>query len=59
SLTPEEPDEKVKNLVPFLAYSANPVTLEHQRLGTYVLLYLAFFFVFAYLPKREYWKDVH
>ncbi|RTC13791.1 cytochrome c1, partial [Pseudomonas aeruginosa] len=26
---------------------------------TYVLLYLAFFFVFAYLLKREYWKDVH
>jgi cytochrome c1 len=24
-----------------------------------VLLYLAFFFVFAYLLKREYWKDVH
>jgi len=26
---------------------------------TYVLIYLAFFFVFAYLLKREYWKDVH
>ena len=52
-------DETIKNLVTFLAYSANPVKLEHQRIGTYVLLYLAFFFVFAYLLKREYWKDVH
>ena len=52
-------DEKVRNLVTFLAYSANPVKLQHQRIGTYVLLYLAFFFVFAYLLKREYWKDVH
>jgi ubiquinol-cytochrome c reductase cytochrome c1 subunit len=45
--------------VTFLAYSANPVKLESQRIGGYVLLYLAFFFVFAYLLKREYWKDVH
>ena len=59
SLTEAEFDEKVKNLVTFLAYSANPVKLESQRIGTYVLLYLAFLFVFAYLLKREYWKDVH
>ncbi|MBX5717923.1 cytochrome c1 [Pseudomonas aeruginosa] len=52
-------DEKVKNLVTFLAYSANPNKLASERIGTYVLLYLAFFFVFAYLLKREYWKDVH
>lgn len=58
-LSEEEFDEKVKNLVTFLAYSANPVKLKSQRIGTYVLLYLAFFFVFAYLLKREYWKDVH
>jgi len=59
TLTTEQFDEKVKNLVTFLAYSANPVKLESQRIGTYVLLFLAFFFVFAYLLKREYWKDVH
>ncbi|WP_028240312.1 cytochrome c1 [Stutzerimonas azotifigens] len=58
-LSEAEYDEKVKNLVTFLAYSANPVKLESQRIGTYVLLFLAFFFVFAYLLKREYWKDVH
>lgn len=59
TLTDEQFDEKVKNLVTFLAYSANPVKLESQRIGTYVLLFLAVFFVFAYLLKREYWKDVH
>lgn len=58
-LTEAEFDTKVQNLVTFLAYSANPVQLKSQRIGTYVLLYLAFFFVFAYLLKREYWKDVH
>lgn len=59
SLSEAEYDEKIKNLVTFLAYSANPVKLESQRIGTYVLLFLAVFFVFAYLLKREYWKDVH
>ncbi len=59
SLNEAEFDEKVKNLVTFLAYSANPVKLESQRIGIYTLLYLAFFLVFAYLLKREYWKDVH
>ncbi|MWV16525.1 cytochrome c1 [Pseudomonas sp. L-22-4S-12] len=58
-LTEAEFDQKIHNLVSFLAYSANPVKLESQRIGVYVLLYLAFFFVFAYLLKREYWKDVH
>lgn len=57
--TEAEFDETVKNLVTFLAYSANPVKLQSQRIGTYVLLFLAVFFVFAYLLKREYWKDVH
>ncbi|MCL7461509.1 cytochrome c1 [Pseudomonas sp. NW5] len=59
TLSEAEFDEKIKNLVTFLAYSANPVKLESQRIGVYVLLFLAFFFVFAYLLKREYWKDVH
>ncbi|NLZ78956.1 MAG: cytochrome c1, partial [Gammaproteobacteria bacterium] len=59
SLSEAEFDEKIKNLVTFLEYSANPVKLKSQRIGTYVLLFLAFFFVFAYFLKREYWKDVH
>lgn len=58
-LTEAEYDEKIKNLVTFLAYSANPVKLESQRIGVYVLLFLAVFFVVSYLLKREYWKDVH
>ena len=58
-LSPEAFDDKVRNLVTFLAYSADPNKLHMQRIGTYVLIYLAFFFVFAYLLKREYWKDVH
>lgn len=59
TMTEEEYDETVRNLVAFLAYSADPIKLERQRIGVYVLLYLAVLFVFAYLLKREYWRDVH
>ncbi|WP_437883462.1 cytochrome c1 [Pseudomonas sp. LRF_L74] len=58
-LSEAEFDEKVRNLVAFLAYSADPNKLNMQRIGSYVLIYLAIFFIFAYLLKREYWKDVH
>lgn len=59
TLTEDQFNEKVKNLVTFLAYSANPDKLQHQRIGTYVLLYLAVLFILACLLKREYWKDIH
>jgi ubiquinol-cytochrome c reductase cytochrome c1 subunit len=59
TLTQAQFDERVKNLVTFLAYSANPDKLQHQRIGTYVLLYLAVLFILAYLLKREFWKDIH
>jgi ubiquinol-cytochrome c reductase cytochrome b subunit len=45
--------------VNFLAYTAEPIKLERQRIGLYVMLFLAVFFVFASLLSREYWKDVH
>lgn len=59
SLSVEQFDETLRNLVTFLAYSADPLKLEHRRIGTWVLLYLAFFIVLAGLLKREYWKDIH
>jgi ubiquinol-cytochrome c reductase cytochrome c1 subunit len=58
-LTPAEYDGMIGDLVNFLAYTAEPMKLERQQLGIYVLLFLAVFFVLAYLLKKEYWKDVH
>lgn len=58
-LSPEEYDRVVYDLVNFLWYTAEPVRLERQTVGYYVLFFLAFFFVFAYLLDREYWRDVH
>ncbi len=59
SMTVEEFDTAMADLTSFLAYVAEPMALERKRMGIYVLLFLAFFGVFAYLLNREYWKDVH
>ncbi len=52
-------DQAVGDLVSFLAYSGEPSALKRQRMGVYVLFFIALFFVVAWLLNREYWKDVH
>ena len=59
TLTPEEYDQVVYDLSNFLYYIAEPVRLERQRIGVYVLLFLAFFYVLTYLLGREYTKEFH
>lgn len=59
SMTPAEFDQSVRDLVNFMAYIAEPIKLERQRIGWWVLGFLVILFVFAYLLKKEYWKDVH
>ncbi len=58
-MTPEEFDTAIYDLVNYMAYAAEPVAEKRKRIGVYVLLFIALFFVFAYLLNREYWKDVH
>jgi cytochrome c1 len=59
SLTPQEYDQVIYDLANFLYYTADPSRLERERIGIYVLLFLAFFFVFTWLLGREYTKDLH
>ncbi len=59
TLTPEAYDKAMTDLVNFLDYVGEPHKLERKRLGVWVLLFLVIFTFFAYLLKREYWKDVH
>ncbi|MBE8166779.1 MAG: cytochrome c1 [Shewanella sp.] len=59
TLTAEEYDETVRDITNFLAYSAEPVRLERESLGWYVLGFLFIFFIISYLLKKEYWRDVH
>lgn len=58
SLTAAEYDKLVYDLVNFLVYMAEPVALERQAIGWWVLLFLVIFFVPVYLLNKEYWKDV-
>ena len=57
-LSPEEYDQFVRDIVNFLAYVSEPMQLERQRLGIWVLAFLLVFGILAYLLKQEIWKDV-
>ena len=75
SISPEEFDKVVSDLVSFMVYAAEPVRLydensmlnkalgtelnQRQTIGVWCLIYLSVFFVFAVLLNREYWKDIH
>ncbi|MBK8817022.1 MAG: cytochrome c1 [Methylococcaceae bacterium] len=59
TMTEEEFDTMINDLVNFLVYVGEPVKLERERIGKYVLFYLFMFLLLAYLLKKEYWKDVH
>lgn len=51
-------DEAVRDIVAFMQYIAEPAVLIRQRLGIWVLLFLALFTFLAYLLYHEYWKDI-
>ncbi len=59
AMKPEEYDQFVRDIANFLDYAGEPVKEKRQSMGVYVMLFLLVFFVFAYLLKKEYWKDVH
>lgn len=59
SMTPEEYDQAVYDLVNFLEYTGEPMAQDRKRLGVYVLLFILLFGIFAYLLNREYWKEIH
>jgi ubiquinol-cytochrome c reductase cytochrome c1 subunit len=58
TLSAEEYDHFVRDTVNFLAYIGEPMQLERQRLGMWVLGFLLVFGILAYLLKQEIWKDV-
>lgn len=58
-LSEEEFHEAMGDIANFLTYAADPVRVERERLGVWVLLFLFILFWPAYFMKKEYWKDVH
>jgi ubiquinol-cytochrome c reductase cytochrome c1 subunit len=55
----EEFDQTARDISAFLEYVGEPAVLKRQKLGVWVILFLAFFTFLAWLLKREYWRDVH
>lgn len=59
SLTAEEYDQVAYDLANFMYYVGEPARIDRTRIGVYVLLFLAFFYVFTWLLGREYHKEFH
>ena len=59
SMSPEEYEDTVRDLVTFLDYLSEPSKLKRKSIGIWVLLFLSFFAFLTYLLKAEYWRDVH
>lgn len=59
SLSAPEYKKLVADLVNFLSYVGEPIQLERQRIGLWVMLFLGIAFIVFYALKKEYWKDVH
>jgi len=53
-----EYDTTVRDLVNFLVYVGEPAATDRKSIGIIVLFVLGVLFVFAYLLKKEFWKDV-
>jgi ubiquinol-cytochrome c reductase cytochrome c1 subunit len=59
SMTAEEYDGMARDLANFMVWAAEPMKLERQRIGMWVMAFLVVLFILAYMLKKEYWKDIH
>jgi ubiquinol-cytochrome c reductase cytochrome c1 subunit len=59
TLSTAEYDTAVADLVNYLVYMGEPARAVRTHMGGYVLMFLAFMFVLAFLLKKEFWKDIH
>jgi ubiquinol-cytochrome c reductase cytochrome c1 subunit len=58
SMSPQQFDGAVRDITAFLSWAAEPMQLQRQRLGWWVLLFLSVLFILTWLLYKEYWKDV-
>ncbi|MCG8414304.1 MAG: cytochrome c1 [Pseudomonadales bacterium] len=59
SLSPEEFDNVIADLVNFMYYIGEPVRARRQEIGIWVLAFLAVLYILAALMGREFSKDYH
>ena len=58
TMSADEFDGFVRDIVNFLEYTGSPEQLDSRRVGIWVIAFLLVFLILAYLLKNEYWKDV-
>jgi len=57
-MSDDEFDQAMLDLTNFLVYTGEPMILERQRMGYFVIGFLIVFLILAILLKREYWRDI-
>ncbi len=58
TLDAEDYDQFVRDTTNFLAYIAEPIRSDRRKLGVWVIMFLIFFWIIAYMLKKQIWKDV-
>lgn len=58
TMSPDEFDQAMLDLTNFLVYTGEPMILERQRMGYFVIGFLIVFLILAILLKKEYWRDI-
>jgi len=58
TLSPNDYDSAVADLVNYLQWMSDPTQSTRIRLGVWVMLYLLIFFVIAWRLNAAYWKDI-
>lgn len=58
-VSPAEYDQVARDITAFLQYAAEPSAMKRESVGVWVILFLSFFSLMAWLLKQEYWRDVH
>ena len=58
ALSQVEYDMAVRDLVNFLVYVGEPAATDRKAIGIVALFVLGVVFIFTYLLKKEFWKDV-
>jgi len=58
TLTTQQYDESIADLVAYLTWMSEPAQAQRVRLGVWVLIFLALFTLIAWRLNAAYWKDV-
>lgn len=58
TLSADEYDEVVRDIVNFLDFISEPMQLERTQIGIWVMAFLVIFFFLSLFLKKEIWKDV-